>query len=275
MSNETTQSELLSKVDETITYIHGSILTVENVEDVKELISELQNEVLIDNVLYGDEFEMVEKKFNELDDERINIDNIDVETFLKPKFAFNKETKVYSEVKPIPCVRIVSGYHDEYKVSEYEFFANVYNGDDKETFKDIISKKTVSDNSLSASRASLLKAIDSDIKKDITSAKKLASDQFEINVIVVREYNELMQSVPHVTSALRTKSEDTTATLRLKHTKFQDVCKNRISVLRTALKQSDVIKSTKELEALKTRNIKMSTLWNRLQPDHKRFDVPE
>lgn len=274
MSNET-QTELLHKVDETISYIHDSILTIENVEDVKELIKELQNEVLVDNVLYGNEFEMVEKKFNELDDTRIEHDDIEVETFLKPKYAFNKETKSYSEVKPIPSIRIISGYHDEYDVSEYEFFTNSYDGDDKEAFKLAISDKDKSIIAMDEAKIHLINADTSGIKKDVTEAMKVVKSAIIENSRATNEYNELMSRVPHVTELLRKKSEDTTTNLRLQHVRFQDVCKNRISVLRTAIKHSDVIEATKQLEELKTRNLKLSTLWNQLQPDHKRLDVTE
>jgi len=272
MSNET-QTELLMKVDATIEYIHDSILTVDNVDDVKELITELQSEVLVDNVLYGDQFELVEKKFNELEDERVNLDQIEIENFLKPKFAFDKDTKVYTEVKPIPCVRVISGYHDEYKVSEYEFFSNVYNGDDKEAFKTAISSKDKSIVALEEAKELLITIETSGNKKDMTTHMKVVKDVIIDNERSTREYNDLMARVPHVTELLRSKSEDTTANLRLQHTRFQDVCKNRISVLRTALKHSKVLEDTKQLEELKTRNLKLSTLWNRLQPDHKRLDV--
>jgi len=272
MSNET-QSELLMKVDATIKYIHDSILTVDNVDDVKELIAELQNEVLIDNVLYGNEFEMVEKKFVGLEDERVVLDQIDVEHFLKPVFKFDKETKVYTEVKPVSCVRVISGYHDEYKVSEYEFFSNAYNGDDKEAFKTAIASKDKSIVALEEAKELLIIIEASGNKKDMTAHMKVVKDVIIENERSTREYNELMSRVPHVVELLRSKSEDTTANLRLQHTRFQDVCKNRISVLRTALKHSKVLDDTKQLEELKTRNLKLSTLWNRLQPDHKRMDV--
>ena len=146
-----THEQIIEKVDQIISLTHEQLFNVYNADDLETVIKHIQHEALVDNVLYGDEFELQESKYISIRDERVDFDKIDVERYVKQSFKIDRETGVQTQVNT-RMVRIVSGYSDAYALDELTFFTDVYDGDDKQTCIDVVGAKVRAYNALVAAR---------------------------------------------------------------------------------------------------------------------------
>lgn len=252
---------ILSDTDNTIDYVHECISVIHDDDDLKSVIDYINHESLIDNIRYGESFEIQSSKYYAIKDERVHFDNIKVEKFEKRVFKMDKETGIQTEVTPIKMVRVLSGYGQEFNLNEYIFFRDVYNGDDKkqclkvwDAYNKAMSAHTKANDAYINRKDDKKKVELSTKAMDTLEAKEIAKDAKDVLMLTMPEISEKLISLSKATDAMNIK----------RHSKFQDVCKNRVSIIRTAMKHQKVIEDKKVLDTLNERNTSLKALWEKL-----------
>lgn len=272
MSNETSkpvflndkQVSIVKATDKLVSSVYDGLYSDEVKDDLQIVLSSLKHESIVDNILYGADYELKQSIFESIDDPRINRDNIIVHPFKKPVAKFDKDTGTHS-TEYVHFVRIKNGYSDPSKMDLYVYFNDTYEGNDKNTILKLITDLRDAEKALTD--------LDDKIKvrksnKEIPTQKgilDLKDKYFKLD----KELKDVLSTMPTVQSQISTYEQRLDTFRKSKHTSLQSTLTNRMSTIRIALKHHKTLEAQNQLETLKEKHTSLRQLFKKIETENK------
>lgn len=236
MTTRTELEQITLIAEEHMKNINASLFGEFGEDALKNAISHYQNETLVDNVLFGNEFECEAKKFNAINDERVNFDNIDYTKFVK---IIDKRVK--GELMPVPidyiCVNV--GYGNKQKVDEVAYFTDVYDGCDKETIRTAFIKRNSAFSAMRTAIAERVTAGDG-THAALDSTLSIATIEYETSA---QTCADILASMPELVSTWKSGIKAVNDQGKDKHMDKQAFFANVCMVLRISIKMDKMIEA--------------------------------
>jgi hypothetical protein len=261
----TTETDILERVDNAVADMHTTFFTGYNEDSLKNIVAYCKHEALIDNIRYGEGFELPKQRYDQIFDQRIDKEKLypHIEIFNKRVIKVDPKTHLQFE-DDVPTVRILSGYGTKRPIDVESFFRDSYTGDDKET---IVALLKAERETRKSARDAETAWMDNTVK---TRDKKL-SDEFKKASLLHKEAkaakSEYFSRFPYLDELISNVSDEVHAIAIDYHTQKQSQLKNRIAVIQTALRENKRLQAAERVNMRKKKSASIHALMMKLIPE--------
>jgi uncharacterized protein YifE (UPF0438 family) len=261
----TTETDILERVDNACHRLHSEFFKGYNEDSLKNIVAYCKHESLIDNIRFGEGFELPKQRYDQIFDSRVDKEKLypHIEIFNKRVIKVDPKTHRQFE-EDVPTVRILEGYGTQKPIDIESFFRDSYMGDDKETIVDLL--KAVRE-TRKAARDAEKAWMDNTVK---TRDKKL-SDEFKKASLLHKEAkaakSEYFSRFPYLDELVSQISDEVHTVAVDFHVAKQSQLKNRIAVIQTALREEKRTKAAERIDMKRERSASIKALMHKLIPE--------
>lgn len=237
--------------------INASLFGVFGVDSLNEAIKHYQHEAIVDKVLYGCEFELLEAKFHSLNDKRV--DSVEFIPFIK---MVDKRINGELVSTPTPFICIDKGYGNKDSIDELAYFLDVYEGDDRET---IVASYQTRDKNLKTLEEAISARVAHATKKGIAPLDKTVSDATLIYEASKTVCDDILKSMPQLRASWKMALKAVKDDARDMHTAKQAFYGNVCAVLKVAIKMNDLHTASAAMKRRRTQQKSFAKLMKAAQ----------
>jgi hypothetical protein len=261
----TTETDILERVDNACHRLHSEFFKGYNEDSLKNVVSYCKHEALIDNIRFGEGFELPKSRYDQIFDQRIDKGKLYpfIEFFNKRVIKVDPKTHLQFE-DDVPTVRILEGYGTKKPIDTESFFRDSYMGDDKEK---IVALLKAERETRKAARDAEKAWMDNTVK---TRDKKL-SDEFKKASLLHKEAKaakaEYFSRFPYLDELVSQISDEVHTVAVDFHVAKQSQLKNRVAVIQAALRENKRLQAAERINMRKEKSASIRELMMKLIPE--------